>query len=403
MNGPLAGIRVLDLSAMVSGPLCTMVLADQGADVIKVENPAAGGDYVRHAANRQGGYAAAFLNNNRNKRSLALDLKAPEGLAILGQLAAGADVFIQNFRPGVVERMGIGEADIRALAPDIIYVSISGFGERGPWADRPVYDPLVQSLSGLASIQGGADDARPRLVRTILPDKLTAMTTAQAVTAALLARARGQGGQHVRVSMLDSVISFLWASDMNSQTFVDAPAPQQAAASFIDLIYETTDGWLSVAVQTDREWQALTRALARPQWLADPRFATPALRQEHINERLALVQEVLCTQSTAHWLALLEAEGVPCAPVLTRGEMIDHPQVIASETLVEYPHPAAGRLRQARPAARFSVTPGPAMRGAPALGEHGRAILAELGYDNATIDALAAKAVIRLPDEDPQP
>ena len=329
MPGPLHGYRIVDLTSMVSGPSATMLLADQGADVIKVENPQ-GGDHTRAAANRRGGYSASFLNNNRNKRSIVLDLKAPDGVAALKRLIAGADVFIQNFRSGVIERMGFGEDEVRALAPDIIYVSISGFGEQGPFAQKPVYDPLIQALSGLASIQGGSDQERPRLVRTIVPDKLTGVVAAQAITAALLARERTGQGQHVRLSMLDAVVAFLWGSDMGSQTFVGDELPQQEAASFIDLIYETADDYISAAVQTDREWVSLTRALERPEWLDDPRFATPALRQKHINERLAMIQEVLRTRRAAEWLERLTADGVPCAPVLTRGRMIEHPQVVAN-------------------------------------------------------------------------
>ncbi len=180
MAGPLHGYRIVDLTSMISGPLATMILADQGADVIKVENPD-GGDFTRAAPNRRGGLSAAFLNNNRNKRSIALDLKHERGREVLLRLAARADVFVQNFRPGVAERMGVGEPAIRRVAPRIVYVSISGFGERGPLAEKPVYDPLVQALSGLATIQSGSDDARPRLVRTILPDKLTGVTAAQAM------------------------------------------------------------------------------------------------------------------------------------------------------------------------------------------------------------------------------
>ncbi len=198
---------------------------------------------------------------------------------------------------------------MRALAPDIIYVSISGFGEEGPFAQKPVYDPLIQALSGLASIQGGSDQERPRLVRTIVPDKLTGVVAAQAITAALLARERTGQGQHVRLSMLDAIVAFLWGSDMGSQTFVGDELPQQEAASFIDLIYETADDYISAAVQTDREWTALTRALDRPEWLDDPRFATPALRQKHINERLAMTQDVLLTRPAAEWLERLTAAG----------------------------------------------------------------------------------------------
>ena len=274
-------------------------------------------------------------------------------MAALKRLIAGADVFIQNFRTGVIDRMGFGEAAVRALAPDIIYVSISGFGEEGPFAQKPVYDPLIQALSGLASIQGGSDQDRPRLVRTIVPDKLTGVVAAQAITAALLARERTGQGQHVRLSMLDAIVAFLWGSDMGSQTFVGDELPQQEAASFIDLIYETADDYISAAVQTDREWTALTRALDRPEWLEDPRFATPALRHKHINERLAMTQDVLRTRPAAEWLDRLTAAGVPCAPVLTRSKMIEHPQVVANGIVVETEHPGAGLLRQARPAARF--------------------------------------------------
>jgi crotonobetainyl-CoA:carnitine CoA-transferase CaiB-like acyl-CoA transferase len=389
----LHGYRVIDLTSMISGPLATMVLADQGADVIKVESPG-GGDHTRAGANRQGGLSASFLNNNRNKRSIVLDLKTSGGLKALMRLVAGADVFVQNFRPGVAERIGIGEGAVRAVAPSIIYVSISGFGETGPYAAKPVYDPLVQAVSGLATVQAGSDQARPRLVRTILPDKLTGITAAQAITAALLARERTGKGQHVRLSMLDAVLAFLWSSDMGSQTFVGGELPQQEAASFIDLIYETADGYVSVAVQTDREWAALTRALQRPEWLQDERFRSPALRQKHINERLQLTQEVLMTRSAAEWLERLAAEGVPCAPVLTRSEVIQHPQVRENGIVVEAEHPIAGRLHQARPAAQFSATPATIRQGAPDLGEHTEEILAELGYSSAEMVALRAEGAI---------
>ena len=381
------------MAAMVSGPSAAMLLADQGADVIKVENPS-GGDHTRAAANQRAGYSAAFLNNNRNKRSIALNLKHERGAEALMRLVAGADVFIQNFRPGVADRIGIGETAIRAVSPAIVYTSISGFGENGPYAAKPVYDPLVQAMSGLATIQGGSDAARPRLVRTILPDKLTGIVSAQAITAALLARERTGEGQHVRVSMLDAVISFLWGSDMASQTFTDGNLPQQEAASFIDLIYETTDGYITVAVQTDREWEALTRALEQPAWLADARFATPAARQDNLDERLALTQEVLRTRSTAAWMARLEAERVPCAPVLTRNEMIRHPQISENAIIMEFEHSEAGRIRQAMPAAKFSRTPTALRMAAPALGAHTAEVLAEAGYAAGEIAELVEDGAV---------
>lgn len=393
MPGPLDGYRIIDLTSMISGPMATMLLADQGADVIKVENPA-GGDHVRRGANRRGDFAANFLNNNRNKRSLAIDLKQAAGLEALKKLIETADVFVQNFRPGVIERMGLGEDNVRTIKPDIIYVSIAGFGFDGPYAPKPVYDPLIQAVSGLATVQAGADSERPRLVRTIVPDKVSAITAAQAITAALLARERSGEGQHVRLAMLDAIVSFLWGSDMGSQTFVGDELPQQAAASFIDLIYETADGHISVAVMSDREWLGLTRALERPEWLDDERFKTPALRDRNINARLELIQEVLRERPAREWLARLEAERVPCAPVLTRNEMIEHPQVSANGIVEINEHPQAGPLRQARPAARFSETAADARRGAPALGEHGTEILAEAGLTAAEIDALVAAGTV---------
>ena len=390
MPGPLDGYRIVDLTSMISGPLATMILADQGADVIKVENPD-GGDHTRAANNRRNGFSASFLNNNRNKRSVALDLKLPSALQAMLRLLGTADVFIQNFRPGVADRMGLGEAAVRAVAPEIIYVSISGFGETGPYAQKPVYDPLIQSVSGLASIQAGSDTERPRLVRTIVPDKLTAYNAAQAITAALLSRERTGKGQHVRLSMLDAIIAFLWSSDMGSQTFVGQDIPQQEAASFIDLIYETATTPISAAVQTNREWTALTRALDKPEWLEDPRFKSPALRQRHINERLVMTQEALLTRSAEEWLVRLTQHGVPCAPVLTRTAMLSNEQVVANGIVVETDHQEAGRLRQARSAARFSRTPASIRHGGPALGEHTAEVLAELGYSLADIQALDTK------------
>lgn len=387
MPGPLEGVRVLDLTSMISGPTTTMILADQGADVIKVENPA-GGDHTRAVSTKRGGVSASFANNNRNKRSVALNLKDPAAIDALKALARTCDVCVQNFRPGVADRMGVGEDALRKVRPDIIYVSISGFGESGPYAQKPVYDPLVQSLSGLTTVQAGSDEERPRLVRTILPDKLSGFAASQAISAALYRREKTGEGQHIRLSMLDTVIAFLWGSDMGAHTFVGEEPAAERAQSFIDLIYETADGHISVAVQSNKEWEALTRAFDKPEWREDPRFATSALRGENIDDRLALTQEVLLTDTSESWLKRLEAEDVPCAPVLTRREMIRHEQIAANETLIEYDHPEAGRLRQARPAPRFSVTPTDVRRPAPTLGQHTEEALREAGLSDAEIEAL---------------
>lgn len=393
MAGPLDGIRIIDLTGMLAGPWATMILGDQGADVIKIEPPGRG-DHTRSLGNRSGGLSASFLNLNRSKRSVAIDLKTEAGRGLLLDMAKSADVVVQNFRPGVVERLGVGEADVRAVAPDIIYVSISGFGENGPYAGKPTYDPVIQALSGLTTVQAGSDEERPRLIRTVLPDKLTAITASQAIAAALFARERTGQAQHVRVSMLDAMLAFLWASDMGGQTFVDKPVSNQRAASFIDLIYETKDGHMTVSTMTNKEWAALSRAVDRPDMLEDVRFKTPQLRDRNINERLAFVQDILRTRTTADWLARLEPEGVPCAPALTRAEVVDHAQVSASETLIDFDHPTAGRLRQTRTAARFEGTPAEVVRGAPHLGEHTEELLTDLGLSEEQIAALRVAGVI---------
>lgn len=387
MPGPLNGIRILDLTAVISGPSASMLLADQGADVIKVESPKAA-DLTRYVSTSRAGFTAAFVNNNRNKRSLALDLKAEGAVDALKQVAKTCDVVMQNFRPGVVDRLGIGEADLRAVREDIVYVSISGFGDEGPFSQKPVYDPLIQALSGLTTVQAGNDEDRPRLVRTILPDKLTGMAAAQAVTAALLYRATTGEGQHVKVNMLDTVMAFLWGSDMGAHTFVGDEREKETAQSFIDLVYETQTEFITVAVNNDKQWRNLVEAFGKDEWLSDPRFDTPQKRSKNINDRLGLIQEVLLTDTAEHWLAHLEAYDVPCAPVLKRKEAIRHPQVEANSTIVYDEHPEAGRLRQTRPAATFSKTPPDIRRSAPALGEHSAEVLREAGVDEALIERL---------------
>ena len=388
MPGPLHGFKVIDLTTVVSGPLATQTLADQGADVIKVEAPR--GDHARHVATRRGGFSASFLNNNRNKRSIVLNLKHSDGLSALRRLAGDADAMVQNFRPGVAERIGVGETAIREVNPEIVYVSIAGFGFDGPYANKPVFDPLVQAVSGLTTVQAGSDELRPRLVRTILPDKLTGIQASQAVTAALLARERTGKGQHVRLSMLDTVVSFLWSSDMGEHTFVGAESGRERAQSWIDLIYETRDGYITVAVNQDKEWERFAHAAERTDILDDERFRTAEGREVFKNERLELIQSVLRELTTDVWIARLESRDVPCAPVLTRRGMIGHPQINANGLVVETDHPEAGRLRQTRSAAQFSVTEPEYRRGAPVLGGQTREILSEHGFDRDAIAALEA-------------
>ena len=400
-SGPLSGYRIVDLTAMISGPIATMMLGDQGADVIKVEPPGVG-DLVRGIGFARRGIAPMFATSNRNKRSIAIDLKDPRGLAALLRVCEGADVFVQNFRPGAAERMGIGEAVIRRVCPDVVYVSISGFGESGPYAGKRVYDPVVQALSGMAAIQGDRETGRPRMVRTILPDKLTAVTAAQAITAALLARERTGVGQHVRLAMLDAMVAFLWPEAMARYTFVrDDGGGEPAVRQVRDLVFETADGYITAGTVADAEWAGFARVAGRPEWIEDPRFRTAAARVKNWDERLEKMGEVLRTRSSAEWLERLDAEGVPCAPIRGRRDLLSDPQIAANKLIVESVHPYAGAIRQTRPAARFDRTPATLWRPAPVLGEHSVEILGEAGLSRAEIAVLRSEGVVEQSDATP--
>ena len=390
--GPLDGVRVLDLTTMIAGPVATMMLADQGADVIKVETP--GGDLMRRLAKGRNGMNPAFLSANRNKRSIAIDLKQPAGQAILHKLIATADVLAHNFRSGAPERLGVAEPEVRAIRPDIIYVSISGFGETGPYAGQRAYDPVIQAVSGLADVQRDRDTRRPRMIRTIIADFTTALTNAQAITAALFARQRTGEGQHVRIAMLDAMISYLWPEAMPALTMVGEERDPSDGDMGPDLIFATQDRYITAGAMSDDEWAGMCRALKREDLIEDPRFKTAHSRTINAVARRELMSSELEKWQADEILARLLANDVPSGPVRSRFELLEDPQVRASGILEIHESPRYGRVRQPRPAARFDRTPARIRTLAPMLGEHNTSILGELGYPAADIERLERESII---------
>jgi crotonobetainyl-CoA:carnitine CoA-transferase CaiB-like acyl-CoA transferase len=374
-----------------------MFLADQGAEVIKIEP--LGGDITRHSrqsVSASGEFSALFVSTNRGKRSLSLDLKRPEAGMIMRKLAARADVLVQNFRPGTMERLGLGEPTLRASNPRLIYVSISGVGESGPYAGQRVYDPIIQGLSGFADLQADPKTRRPRMIRTIVADKTTAIFAAQAVTAALFARERTGEGQHIRLAMLDTMIAYLWPEAMTQYTVVGREATTADPTARPELIFETTDGYITVGTISDSEWRGFCAAAKRLDLAEDGRFNTPGGRAINATERILLMAEIIKERPTAEWLQRLDTNDVPSAPVLRRGEVIANEQVLARELIAEFDHPDIGLVRQPKPAARFDRTPAEIQGPAPRIGEHSAMTLAELGLETAEIDRLAAEKIVRL-------
>lgn len=391
MTGPLTGIKILDLSAVLSGPLAATWLCDQGADVIKVESFA--GDIIRHTIKSESGLNANFISGNRGKRGIAIDLKNKAGINIVKRMVPDVDVVIQNFRPGAIERMGLGYDTLKAINPTLVYCSISGFGDKGPYANKRIYDPIIQGLSGINAIQGGPDGP-PKMIRTLMPDVVTALTAAQSITAALWCRERTGKGQHVSIAMIDAMISLTWPDAMIGNMLLDGSEPG-APNRKDEVLYETTDGYITAVAVSENEWQGLCRALCHEEWLDNKRLSNPARRTGRMAEMAALVAPILATRPSQHWLDLFDQHGVPCGPVLTCAELPHNEQIIASELIEVLDHPGIGKIRQARPAARFSETPAKIQGFAPKLGEHSRSILDQFDYSKDEIDALFADGVVR--------
>ena len=390
--GPLTGLKVLDLTGMVSGPVAAMMLADQGAEVIKVEPLT--GELVRHMAAPHNGVNPVFFSCNRGKKSIALDLKTEEGKKILLRLASEADVFMQNFRPGAIDRMGFGEEVIRKLNPKIIYVSISGFGNRGPYANSRVYDPVIQALSGATDIQADRDTGRPKMFRIIIADKVTALTAAQAVAAALYAREKHGTAQHIELSMLDCMISFFWPEGMAGIVFAENEIDVRKLQGSQDLIYKAKDKYITAGAVSDAEWQGMCKALNREDLVDDERFASPAGRVANAQIRKEITGEEIAKWKSSEILERLQAEGVPSAPLLARMELLDNEQILANGSIQRINIDGFGEVRQARPAARFSKTPTKLSRPAPKLGEHTHEVLSDIGINETERKNLLDKKII---------
>ena len=388
--GPLDGINVVDLSVMISGPLAGMMLADQGADVIKVESPGLG-DIMRFLGSQKGGMTGIFANNNRGKRSAVLNLKSADGVDVLKRLVANADVLIQNFRPGAMERLGLGYDDLIAINPQLIYVSISGYGPDGPYSHRRVYDNVIQAASGLASVQTDPRTGVPSLFRTLLCDKVTAYTTTQAITAALYARATGKAaGQHVVVAMLDAAVAFMWPDSAMDAALLDDDVSRTPTIGANYAVTQLADGFAAASAVTDSEFHGLFAAFGHPELATDPRFATTALRAQNTPALVSMMTQFASETTLEQFQSNAEQFDVPASKINTLAELPHDPQVKNNELFVERQHPMAGMMREPRPAARFSATPSNIAGPAPMYGQHTDEIVTGLGLDATKLRAAGA-------------
>lgn len=398
MTGPLSGFRIVDMTAVVLGPVATLHLADMGADVIKIEPPE--GDVMRNPGNAPTeGMGPIYLAINRNKRAVCLDLKRPDALAALKRLIATADVFVHNMRVEAIERLGLGYSAVKAIKPDIVYAYSLGYRHDGPYGRKPAFDDLVQGASGAAMLASRVDGGPPRFLPSLIVDKTTGLHLGMAILAALLHRERTGEGQSVEVPMLETITGFWLTEHLYEHSYV----PSRGRMGYSRILsadrrpYPTKDGYVCALVYNEKNWRAFADEIGRPEIMQDPRFASAKARLNNQPAIQAIMAEVMPTRTTAEWLAFFDRADIPAMPVNDLEQLFDDPHLSATGFFTTREHPTEGTIRTTASPFDFSASPTEYRRHAPRLGADGREVLAEAGLAGEEIDALVTSGALRLP------